>query len=280
MGSTDSESVEPITRKEHNPDAAAKRTVIRAQDPVSGNWVNISAVDNGDGTYSLSTNLSAGDIQIGAVEIKDGDSSTRLDVESDGTKNAAYVQMNKALPAGTNNIGDVDVLSLPAIPTGTNTIGSVKITDGTDTATVRDLTNADPLDVAIVDGSGNQITSFGGGTQYAEDSGHTTGDTGTMSLGVRNDAQATRTSANNDYSPISTDDSGATFIKDRDFATRIDEASATVTYIGSAAPGTAASAASWLIKKIDSSSGTIITFADGDPQFNNVWNDRASLTYS
>lgn len=30
-----------------------------------------------------------------------------------------------ALPAGTNNIGDVDVLTLPAIPAGTNSIGKV-----------------------------------------------------------------------------------------------------------------------------------------------------------
>jgi hypothetical protein len=73
-----------------------------------------------------------------------------------------------ALPAGTNNIGDVDVLTLPALPTGTNTIGSVKLTDGTDTADVLDLTNSNPLTVAIVDGAGSQITSFGGGTQYTE----------------------------------------------------------------------------------------------------------------
>ena len=46
--------------------------------------------------------------------------------------------------------------------------GSVKITDGTDDATVRDVTAAKALDVSIVDGSGNQITSFGGGTQYTE----------------------------------------------------------------------------------------------------------------
>lgn len=35
-------------------------------------------------------------------------------------------------------------------------------------ASVRDLTNANPLDVAIVDATGNQVTSFGGGTQYTE----------------------------------------------------------------------------------------------------------------
>lgn len=63
-------------------------------------------------------------------------------------------------------------------------------------------------------------------------------------------------------------------------ATRIDEASDTVTYIGAAQPGAAAGAASWQIKKVDTSSGTIITFADGDGLFNNVWNNRASLSYS
>lgn len=54
--------------------------------------------------------------------------------------------------------------------------GQVKITDGTLTATVRDTGTSDSLNVAIVDGSGNQITSFGGGTQYTDDtSTHATG---------------------------------------------------------------------------------------------------------
>lgn len=64
------------------------------------------------------------------------------------------------------------------------------------------------------------------------------------------------------------------------YATRIDEASATVTYIGDAAIGSTAAQSVWRIKKIDSSSGTIITFADGNGNFDNVWNDRASLSYS
>jgi len=40
-----------------------------------------------------------------------------------------------SLPAGTNNIGDVDVLSLPALPTGTNSIGQVTTNAGTNTST-------------------------------------------------------------------------------------------------------------------------------------------------
>lgn len=35
------------------------------------------------------------------------------------------VTISSALPAGTNNIGDVDVLSLPALPAGNNNIGDV-----------------------------------------------------------------------------------------------------------------------------------------------------------
>lgn len=62
---------------------------------------------------------------------------------------------------------------------------------------------------------------------------------------------------------------------------KIDQASATVTYIGQAAPGTATSAASWRIQRM-SVSGTVTTFeyADGDLNFNNVWDNRAALTYS
>lgn len=64
------------------------------------------------------------------------------------------------------------------------------------------------------------------------------------------------------------------------YAVRVDEASATVTYVGEADTGTATSAASWRIKKIDTTSGTTVTWADGDASFNNIWDDRASITYS
>lgn len=63
------------------------------------------------------------------------------------------------------------------------------------------------------------------------------------------------------------------------YTTRIDEASATVTYIGKATPGTATSAASWRIKKIDESSGTVITWA-GSASFNQIWDNRAVLVYA
>lgn len=76
----------------------------------------------------------------------------------------------------------VSLAALPALPTGSATIGSVKVTDGTSTATIGNLTNNKALATMIVDGSGTQITSFGGGTQYADGTSQTT-PTGTVALG-------------------------------------------------------------------------------------------------
>ena len=61
-------------------------------------------------------------------------------------------------------------------------------------------------------------------------------------------------------------------------ATRIDEG-ATYTYIGHALPGTATSAAYWRIQRLTNANDTIV-FADGDGNFNNIWDDRAALTYT
>lgn len=54
----------------------------------------------------------------------DGD-YTRFRVNSVG-RLWTSATIDAALPAGTNNIGDVDVLSLPSLPAGTNTIGKVE----------------------------------------------------------------------------------------------------------------------------------------------------------
>lgn len=53
MNPIQDEGIRAMDQDEHNGIAHAKRIIIRAQDPVSGDWVNISAVDNGDGTFSL-----------------------------------------------------------------------------------------------------------------------------------------------------------------------------------------------------------------------------------
>jgi len=55
-----------------------------------------------------------------------------------------------------------------------------------------------------------------------------------------------------------------------------------VLYKGEASPGTAVSSAAWRIQKISfQADGDVeILFADGDTSFDNVWDNRASLSYS
>lgn len=86
--------------------------------------------------------------------------------------------------------------------------------------------------------------------------------------------------ANPDGTPIS---GGSTTVVE--YTRLIDETSTTdVTYIGEALPTGSAIATSspvWRIKKIDESGAvTSIKWADGDTNFNNIWDNRTSLTYS
>ena len=64
-------------------------------------------------------------------------------------------------------------------------------------------------------------------------------------------------------------------------AMRLDNTTtANTIYIGKAPIGSVTSGAVWQIFKLDTSSGLIKTWADGDSAFDNVWNNRASLSYS
>lgn len=65
------------------------------------------------------------------------------------------------------------------------------------------------------------------------------------------------------------------------YATIIDDTTtANTTYIGKAAIGSATSSAVWQIAKLDTTSGIIKTWADGDANFDNIWDNIASLSYS
>lgn len=68
----------------------------------------------------------------------------------------------------------------------------------------------------------------------------------------------------------------------KEYAIRYDETATGITYIGKAVPGTSAASALWQIRKLDEtlSPDFNVTFADGNADFDNVWNDRDSLTYS
>ena len=60
-----------------------------------------------------------------------------------------------------------------------------------------------------------------------------------------------------------------------------DAASSTTNYVGEAAFNVATSAPFWRIKRLSYTSGSIsIDWADGNDNFDNVWDNRTSLSYS
>lgn len=69
------------------------------------------------------------------------------------------------------------------------------------------------------------------------------------------------------------------YVANAEFAMKV-TTSGTVTYLALAKPGTSESSASWQARKIDATSGAVITWADGDTEFNNVATDLTALTYS
>ena len=83
---------------------------------------------------------------------------------------------------------------------------------------------------------------------------------------------------NSSGTPYTASGGGATFyipVVDKD------SGDSNITYLGEAVPGTATSAASWRIQRYQKSGTAIITTtADGDGSFDNIWDNRESLSYS
>ena len=219
-----------------------------------------------DGTLDATTAIAAGGgVEAGALRVTVASDSTgvlsvddngsTISIDDGGSSITVDGSVTASLASGTNNIGDVDVLTVPAPlnVTGTGTESSaLRVTIATDSTGVlsvddngasltvdgtvastqsgtwsirnqdgsgNNLTSAlrgteRALSVQLVDGSGNQVTSFGGGTQYTEDGASAGGETGTVFLGVRNDAAASKTSADGDFSAIATDSAGRVGIAD------------------------------------------------------------------
>ena len=73
------------------------------------------------------------------------------------------------------------------------------------------------------------------------------------------------------------------FVKEQEveLTLRLDDVGGGTTYVGEAIPSTLTSAALWRIKRLVETGPDIeILWADGDANFNNVWDDRVSLSYS
>ena len=70
-------------------------------------------------------------------------------------------------------------------------------------------------------------------------------------------------------------------IGDRTEQRLIDQASATVLYVGYAKSGALTNASAWLIKKIETINNlTTRKWADGGSGHDQIWDNRTTLTYS
>lgn len=88
------------------------------------------------------------------------------------------------------------------------------------------------------------------------------------------------TDTNNILSDIYDTLNGSLVVETTEMAKRVDEASATVMYVGDAPAGSGIASSVWRIKKVDTTSGVVITWADGNTNFDNRWDQRTGLSYS
>lgn len=137
------------------------------------------------------------------VKVMAGYDGANVQVVHTDAAGDVQVDLASAIPAGTNNIGDVDVLTEPATAADGGALpATTKVISGYDGANVQAIHTDASGDLQI-----DVLTLPGALTGYAEDTAHTTGDIGLLSLAVRNDA-GTALAGNGDYIPISTDASG------------------------------------------------------------------------
>jgi len=97
--------------------------------------VPLRCKDNGDGSWSMDiqATIETGDIEIGAVELKDAGSDTRVKVKTDGTDNALVVMQNNGAKETGGNLASIktDVDKIPSKGTATM-VGSMPVTIATD----------------------------------------------------------------------------------------------------------------------------------------------------
>lgn len=88
---------------------------------------------------------------------------------------------------------------------------------------------------------------------------------------------------NGRFQELPTGDSvvGTTSEEDTMYAKQIDFVGETVIYKGEAVPGSLTSASVWRVRKLTLTGDDVAeTWADGNANFDNVWDNRISLTYS
>ena len=162
--------------------------------PAISNPILIGAVANDAIPAAVSTN---GDIVNLWADRRGALKTTLVDAAGD------------SIVDNTNNSLNVTIVS-------GGSSGDGSINDGVSSAikaTVLDLTNANPLTVAITDGSGNQITSFGGGAQYTEDAAADANPIGAQLISRRRDVLSSEVTTDGDVIAVNSTAKGELYVK-------------------------------------------------------------------
>lgn len=175
---------------------------------------NITVKDaNGNNVVVQSTDNAS--VQLPAHQIRSSDGANVLSVDAggaakvdgsavtqpvSGSVSATVSGTVAATQSGTWNIATVTAVTAisNALPAGTNAIGKLAANSGIDIGDV-DVTSVIP---------GTAATNLG----KAEDAAHSSGDTGIMALGVRNDALSALSGSDGDYTPIALESTGRVMV--------------------------------------------------------------------
>lgn len=118
----------------------------------------------------------------------------------------SYIRVRASAISGNATVtGLQGYAGLRSTATLTGGGGDGAIIDGVSAAikaTVADLTNSNPVAAMIVDTNGTQITSFGGGTQFAEDVASANADVGTLAMARRTATPANTSGSDLDYETL------------------------------------------------------------------------------
>lgn len=120
------------------------------------------SVDDNGGSLTVDNAalaVTGGGVEASALRVTLASDSTGLvSVDDNGGSLTVDGTVTANLAAGTNNIGDVDVVTLPAIPAGTNNIGDVDIASGPTGASALQVQGTAAHDAAT---AGNPVLAGG-----------------------------------------------------------------------------------------------------------------------
>lgn len=166
------------------------------------------SVDDGGGTLTVDGTVELGATSLAALESITASISGTVTVAAHAVTNAGTfaTQVDGAALTALQLIDNIVLAEDAVHASGDPGVMALAVRNDAGTSLVSATGDYSPLSV---DSTGAlRVTGGGGGTQYAEDAAHASGDTGTVMLAVRQDTDASTVSADGDYSTLQVNESG------------------------------------------------------------------------